>query len=503
MKITKTPTDDHQLKVTAEFEPELLEQFKHRAARKLAQRTKIPGFRPGKAPYNMILTYLGEATVTREALELMLDDVYPKVLDAEGIKPYGPGNLDNIPSEDPPTFEFTIPLEPEVELEGLDALSKKYEPTVITDEQVQNFIDSMRREQATIVPLETPAAEGNLVFLNLQATDSALPESEEAQLIKPTPQQILIPSNSEERASEWPFKGFARSFIGHKAGETLDFTHDYPEDSENKDFAGKKLHFKVDLQSVKGLELPAVDEEFIKKVSAAEDVPAFEKSVREHLEHEALHEYEDAYYLELVDQLRKQAVIKYPPQMLANEEDQVLHRIEHDLSHRKLDLDLYLKLRKTDRDTFINEEVKPTALNRLERSLIMEALTRQYEIKVGEAEMQEEISRVIDNLIYSGDFEAIQKELGKKKFAESVSMEAANRALEKAIRAQLRKIADPDSVAAVVTEAAANEAEPEKPAAKPRKKAAAPKTEKPAPAAEAEEAKPAKPRKTSKAKAAD
>jgi trigger factor len=199
---------------------------------------------------------------------------------------------------------------------------------------------------------------------------------------------------------------------------------------------------------VKELELPAVDEEFVKKVSGAEDVDAFKKSVREHLEHEALHTYEDGYYLELVDSLREKSNIKYPPQMLSDEEEQVLHRIEHDLSHRKLDLDLYLKLRNTDRETFIQEEVKPTALDRLERSLVMDALTKQFDIEVNEKQLQDEITQVVNNLIYSGEFEAMQKEMGKKRFAESVSMEAANRALEKTIRAKLKELADPSAAEA-------------------------------------------------------
>ncbi len=140
MKTEKIYTDDHQVKITAEFEAEMLEQFKRRAARKIAQRTRIPGFRPGKAPYNMVVNHVGEATVTQEALELMLDDVYPKVIDAEGISPWGPGNLDAVKSENPPVFEFTIPLAPETDLREIESLQKEYKPVVVSDKDVEEFI---------------------------------------------------------------------------------------------------------------------------------------------------------------------------------------------------------------------------------------------------------------------------------------------------------------------------------------------------------------------------
>jgi len=168
--------------------------------------------------------------------------------------------------------------------------------------------------------------------------------------------------------------------------------------------------------------------------------------VREHLESKRKEEYDDAYYLELVDQLRQASVIKYPPQMLKNEEEEVLHRIEHDLEHRNLDLDLYLKLRKLDRDQFNEEEVKPTAKNRIERSLIMDALTKQYDIKISNEELEQEVSAVVNDLITSGEFVEAQKSLGSKKFSESVSMQAANQAIENSIRRKLRELADPEEV---------------------------------------------------------
>ena len=164
MKTEKTYTDDHQVKLTTEIESELVEQFKRKAARQIARSTRIPGFRPGKAPYNMVQNYVGEARIFQEAIDLLVEDVYPKILDAEEIKPWGPGSLDNIKSEDPLVLEFTVPLDPEVELKGLDELNKKYELQAVTDAEVDEFVMSMRRNYANIVPINTPAVEGNVVY---------------------------------------------------------------------------------------------------------------------------------------------------------------------------------------------------------------------------------------------------------------------------------------------------------------------------------------------------
>lgn len=478
MKTEKIYTDDHQVKITAEFEAEMLEQFKRRAARKIAQRTRIPGFRPGKAPYNMVVNHVGEATVTQEALELMLDDVYPKVIDAEGISPWGPGNLDAVKSENPPVFEFTIPLAPETDLREIESLQKEYKPVVVSDKDVEEFIARARRSYATLVPVTTPAAEETVVYLNLEGRDANPAEGADPIVVKSGPQQALITSESEEKDQEYPYRGFARDLMGHTTDETFELTHVYAADDDDKDLTGKTVVFTVTIQSIKGLELPAMDEEFLKTMGGFDTVENLEKGVREHLQNEMTRTYDDEYYLDLIDQLREKSILKYPPQMLDEEEKNVLHRIEHDLSHRNLDLDLYLKLRKSDRDTFMAEEVKPTAKNRLERSLVMDAIVKKYDIKVKNEQLDGEVTEVVNELMRSGEFEELQKEMGSKKFAQNVSMEAANRALENAIRAQLKSIASPEPIEVKSPEAVAEveETKPAKKAAKARK----PKTGEPA-----------------------
>jgi len=205
LKTEKTNTDDHQVKLTTEIEGELVDQFKRRAARKVAQSTRIPGFRPGKAPYNMVLSYVGEDRIFQEAIDLLVEDTYPKILDAEEIKPWGPGSFDNIKSEDPLVLEFTVPLDPEVELKGVDELNKDYDLKPVTDAEVEEFVMSLRRNYANIVPLETPAAEGNVVYMTVEAVDKNAEPGKDPVVVKSSPQQTLIPTVEESREKEWPF----------------------------------------------------------------------------------------------------------------------------------------------------------------------------------------------------------------------------------------------------------------------------------------------------------
>jgi len=438
LKIQKEFTDDQQVKIIAEFEADLLETYKHRAARKLASKTKIPGFRPGKAPYGVIIAQLGELAVTQEAIDLMLDGEYPKVIDEAEIKPFGPGSLEKIESENPPIFHFSVPLEPEVELADYTGLRKDYDPQPFDEQKVEDYLLRVRRNSATIVPLETPAEEGNVVFLSLHAESD---DKEDNVLVDKEPQQVLIPTAAEDNISEWPFKGFARKLIGHKADEDVVITHKFPKTHEDEQFKGKKVTFTATIQSVKGLELPELEGEFLESLGNYESAEQFKEAVRAHLQKDEQVTYDDAYYLDLADQIRQAATIKYPPQMLDEEIDKVFHRVEADIKRSNLDMDTYFKMRQTDKQKFIEEELKPTAILRLERSLVMDAFAKKQSIQLNEERLKSEMDQILTELIMDGNLKEIQKEMGNEKFANAITMEAANRQMEKEIRRHLKSIA--------------------------------------------------------------
>jgi len=116
LKFEKTIQDDHQAHVVVNVEPDRLETARRRAARKLAERGKIPGFRPGKAPYEVIVRYYGDAAVYEQAVDLLVDEMYPEMLKEADIDPAAAGTLEKIDGTETPQLTFKVPLKPEVSL---------------------------------------------------------------------------------------------------------------------------------------------------------------------------------------------------------------------------------------------------------------------------------------------------------------------------------------------------------------------------------------------------
>ncbi len=441
MKLETEIREDHQVRLITEIEPELFEKNKHKAARKIANETRIPGFRPGKAPYDMVRRFVGPEKIEREAIELLVDEVYPQAVKDSGIEPFGPGSLEEIVSTDPPKFAFLIPLAPKVTLGDYHAIHKDYEPKEVTEEEVDQFIDRLRASYATAEPVERPAQETDMVFTSVNATDLHPEEGKDPVIMNDRPIQAEI-KDPDETTEEWPFPGFARGLTGMSAGEEKTVKHQFAEDSNYALMRGREIEYKIKIESVKALNKPEMNDEFAQTVGEFTDVAALRTGIRSGLESNAREEYDQSYFNGLIDEIRKGADIKYPPQLLQDEIDSVLENIQRDLAQQKMDIDTYLKVRQIEREKFIDDEIKPTAVRRIEQRLIMDELAHAENIKLSNDELQAGFSETLAELQQnSNDFEKMRKQVGNERLANAVALEAASRMMNRRVLRRLKAIA--------------------------------------------------------------
>ncbi len=440
MKIEKVIQEDHQARITVEFTSAKFEGYKRRAAKKISRDVKIDGFRSGKAPYNFIVSKYGEGAVIQEAIDLILDEEYPKILDEAEITPSGAGSLESIESYDPPKFIFLVPLEPDVTLGDYHEIRKDYSPEPFDETEVDEFIENMRRNAATIIPSEEPAGEGSLVYFTLSGEFLNPADDEDATITDKTPQQVVIPEKAKVSENEWPFSGFARELLGVNAGDTKEIEHTYPDDYQDETFQGKTAIFTIDVQSVKALELPEFDEEFIKDFGEYESTDAFREDLDNRMRQEKQEEYDQAFFEEILEEVLETSELKYPPQMLEHEAEHVLEDIKNRLAQQNLDFETYLKLRETDEETFMAEEINPTAKKRLERSLIINALVESEALKVDQAQLQQNINQLLGELFYSGNYQEMQKQMGQEEFSRAISMEGVSRTVNAQLQERMKLI---------------------------------------------------------------
>jgi len=404
LRIDKEYLEDHQVRLQVEMEPALLEDAKRRAARRISNRIKIPGFRPGKAPYPVIVRQVGEDSILEEAIELLIDSQYPSILEQAEIKPYAPGKLEKIININPPTLQIIVPLRPEVELGNYRDLRKIYQPPGIEEKDVDALLNRMRRRHIVIESVDRPTQENDLLTIKIKAEIMNHQEDENPILIEETSRQftiepeIVTEADAEDYAySDWPYEGFSRELINLSVHEEKTIQHNYPEDYPDEEMRGLMVKFKIQVEDIKSQTLPELNNDFALSIGDYQDLDALRNDIRMSLEQQAIDTYNGAYDEQLLDDAIEQATFRYPQQVLDTEIDNVQNNLKNRLEQQNLSLDLYMKTRNLDAKG-LRQEALPVAEKRLKRSLYLLELAEAEGIQVDSEEVQSETIQTLDYL---------------------------------------------------------------------------------------------------------
>jgi trigger factor len=432
LNIEKTIEENHEAKLVVEVDAEKMDQYKKRAARKISERGKIPGFRPGKAPYHMVVLNYGEQAVMEQAIDFFVDAEYSNILKEAEVEPGAAGSLESIDSLEPPKLTFRVPLAPEVDLGDYLSIRMPYEWSAPSQEEVDNALAELRQMYATTENVEREVQEGDYVLVDLKSETVEMNREGFPAFVR-----------KEERDTEWPYNGFAKELVGMKPGDTKTVKHTFPEDWDVEELKGKEVEVEVTVKTVREVMLPELNDEFAKTVGAGETLDELMESVRKNVEERSKAEYDDKYFVELIEKIKEGATFKYHEHSLEHEGEHVLEDLSNRLAQQGMDLETYFKVRNTTREQFIEEEVKPVAKKRFERSLILDEIVRREKLEVSDESLDAEFNNTLNSLIMQGlDMKKIRGgKKGQQQLAQAVAMESANRVMTRNALDLLKSIA--------------------------------------------------------------
>ncbi|HID84063.1 MAG TPA: trigger factor [Anaerolineales bacterium] len=390
LKVTTEIREDHQAHLTLTFEASEFERAKRRAARTLSRKVKIPGFRPGKAPYEVVVRYLGEAEVIEEAVDALLQEYYLKALDEVSLTPYAPGELEEVILEGTPVIKVRVPLAPEVELGNFEDLRLPYEPEPVTEEEVDQALESLREMHAVIEPVDRPVKIGDLVYITIRGQGQRPPKEgeEEPEEITLPARQLPLVVHSEPQENEWPYPGFSQELVGLSKGDEKEVTYTYPEDHEQDEaLQGATMIFTFAVDEVKSRILPELNDAFAQTVNSEyETIEDLRKAVRESLENEKKSRYDEEYAAKAIKALLEEATVKYPPKMVEDELDFLLNDLRGQLARQGMSLEMYLKMREMD-EAALRDEMREEAEQRVRERLVAEKLGELWQVEPSEEEV--------------------------------------------------------------------------------------------------------------------
>jgi len=383
LEVTVERIGDCRVTLTLKPEPERVQKALRRTARELSRRMRIPGFRPGKAPYRVVEQMVGRDSLLGEVLDEIGEELYEEALKETGLEPYSRASLE-IAQKDPLTLKVTVDVVPEVDLGDYRTIRVESEPEpVVEEEEVIRALEEIREERAEWVPVERPAQMGDQVVIDVEGT-----LGEETIFSEYGYEYLLTPEDTPP--------GFSENLVGMQAEETREFSVVYPDDFHDENLRSKEVNFRVVLVAVREKVLPALDDDLAKEVGDYATLDELRDATREKLLQEKREAARDRLEKKLVDALLERAKIVYPASALEDEIEGMLGEERRYAERQGFTMEGYLNLLgKTEAQ--LREELLPRAEERLKRELVLNRLAKEEGITVGDEELVTEMNRIVNS----------------------------------------------------------------------------------------------------------
>jgi trigger factor len=383
MNVTATPAPKSSVRLDVELPPERLDRAVDEAVRRLSRRTRVAGFRPGKAPRAVLERVLGASTIMDEAVEHLVSDAYRDAILERDILPLTQPDVEVVQAEPgkPVIFKATVQIRPEITLGDYRNFNFRPEIETIDEAKVDKVVEELRDQNATLVPAERPAAKGDYAVIAYRGTKDGEPfeggSTERMPLI--LGEERLIP-------------GFEDHVIGLRAGESTEFDIDFPADYTEATLAGQTAHFSVDLRELRAKVLPEADDEFARSMGDYPTLEALRADISARLARNALDKARHEFSERIVDYAIANASLELPD-ILIDQEVEVMHdELRSTLARQGIDEEAYRKVtNQTEAD--LHTEFRPRAEGRVKALMVVSKIAEAEGIVVDETDVQAEIDR--------------------------------------------------------------------------------------------------------------
>ena len=383
MKYNVTPAEKSTVKIEITFTPEEFAAANDKAYVRNRGKFTVNGFRKGKAPKHVLEMYYGKGLFYEDALNDLFNDNYPEILTAEkeNFMPVGDPALsvEEI-SEEKVVLVAVTPVKPDVEIEKYTGMKiEKYEYTV-TDADVEKDIEQTRERFAESVEVTgRPAQLGDVANIDFVGkTDGKEFEGGSAKGFDLTLGSGQFNAGVEDQV------------VGMNIRETKDIGVTFPEDYHAEELKGKPAVFTVTLNKLTGKNLPALDDEFAKKLGS-DTVDAYKAKVRERLEKNAASRALNDTENSIITEIAKVSKAEIPEAMVEKQEEYSMQRMEYSLMYQGIRLDDYLKYVGQTRDEYkknFEEEARRAVLHQL----IVEKLIKELAIEATQEEIDAKVA---------------------------------------------------------------------------------------------------------------
>ncbi|HCB19565.1 TPA: trigger factor [Candidatus Uhrbacteria bacterium] len=361
-----------------------LAPFLEDAAMHISQETSIPGFRPGKANYEIVKQRVGEMKIYEEALEPLVRKTYIEALMGEKIEAVGSPKIDVVklaPGNDL-IYTAEVTRMPSVtQMADYKTFTIAPKDIQVVDKEIDLTLKDLSRMQTKEVraqkDVKTTVKDKVVVSMNMKKDGVAIEGGQSPNHAIYLPEDYYIP-------------GLKDQLIGMTEGEQKTFTLKFPEDHIQKILAGSEIEFEVTINELYHLDSPEIDDAFAQSIGQ-KDLIGLREVLKHNIAHEKEHEEERRQEKEMLEMIAKKSDFEEIPDLLVNEEiNKMLYELQKSVERQGVNFEDYLKnIKRTIAD--LKLDFTPQALMRIKVAILLRKIAKDLEITVKPEELDQEI----------------------------------------------------------------------------------------------------------------
>jgi len=362
-----------RVRLSVEVSFEELKPSLDKAYREVSRQVRIPGFRPGRVPPQVIDMRVGRGAVLSEAVNDALPELYSKAVQEAEVFTLGQPDVDITQLEDGKELTFTAEVEvrPKFELPDLSGLSVTVDNSEVTPDDVEEYLSSLRERFASLKTAQRPAEDGDYVTIDLSASVDGEP-IEDAQ----------ASGLSYEIGSGTMLEGLDEALAGMSAGDSATFTSELA----GGDAAGQQADVTVTVQSVKVKELPELDDDFAQLASEFDTLGELRADTRRQLERVKKMRQATQARDRSVDALVDSVDIPLPEKYVEHEMEHARESVDNQLAQMRMPLADYLESREQTEEEFETELLEQSQ-RAVKVGFVLDEVARTEDLSVNQAEL--------------------------------------------------------------------------------------------------------------------
>ena len=378
--------EDSRVRVEVEVPPETLETELQSAAKALGGDLKIPGFRKGKVPPQVVLQRIGREAVLDEAVRRAMPAWYELAIGDAGVAAVGDPSVDleNLPEKGAPLqFSIEVGVRPKAKLGDYKGLEVGRREPEVADEAIEAELEALRESNASLETVERAAQKGDFAVVDFQGSVDGEPfEGGEAR------------GYPLELGADKLVEGFEEQLVGASAGDEREVKVTFPEDYRAEALAGKDAVFAVSVKEVKEKRLPELDDDFAADAGGFDSMAELREDLTTRLREAQEREIEGEFREAAVDAVAEAAEIDLPKAIIHAKAHEMWGHTRRRLQQQGLDPAQYLQITgKTEHELI--DEAEPDAERALKRESVLAAVVEAEGIEVSDDELLESLRQAV------------------------------------------------------------------------------------------------------------